>query len=623
MTYRSEKDISETELEYYEYKYYNELKKGRPKVKFSDLVYRCPYCPGKSKQDYLFKELLQHASAVITSRRRSIKEKARHLALKRYMRKYLDVKVHSELATKTECSKPHGDQGFVYPWKGIIANIKTEWKDGKHVGESGTRLREELSRKGFNPVRVHPLWNRWGHSGFAIAEFKSDWTGFNNAMSMEKSFEVDHCGKRDYYTATNLGDKLFGWMAHKDDYDSNGPIGVYLRKSADVKTISGKEAEDQRKASTLVSNLTNTLEVQSLHLKQIENEYQETSASLNKLIGQKEDKLKAYNEEMKKMQQNTRDHLEKIFLEHEKVTLHLEAQKKRLEQHEKQLQQREAQNETDRRKLHDEKKMNERAAVEQKKADENFLKLAEEHKKEKEKLHRKTIELEKKLDAKQALELEVERMRGALQVMKHMGDDGDFEMKKKMDQIIEDLNEKEEELDHMEQLNQTLIIKERKTNDEVQEARKELIAGLREVTARANIGVKRMGELDIKPFTTAAKRKFPKEEAAEKAMVLCSQWEDYLRDPSWHPFKIILDEGGKSKEVMNEEDEKLKNLKNEFGDEVYVAVTTALKEVNEYNASGRYIVPELWNFKEGKKATLKEGVLHILKKWRLLKQRSR
>lgn len=74
---------------------------------------------------------------------------------------------------------------------------------------------------------------------------------------------------------------------------------------------------------------------------------------------------------------------------------------------------------------------------------------------------------------------------------------------------------------------------------------------------------------------------------------------------------------------MDDEDEKLKNLKNELGDEVYAAVTTALKEVNEYNPSGRYIVPELWNFKEGKKATLKEGVLHILKKWRLLKQRSR
>lgn len=65
-------------------------------------------------------------------------------------------------------------------------------------------------------------------------------------------------------------------------------------------------------------------------------------------------------------------------------------------------------------------------------------------------------------------------MRGALQVMKHMSDD-DIEMKKKMDMIIEDLNEKVEELDHMEQLNQALIVKELKTNDELQEARKELI----------------------------------------------------------------------------------------------------------------------------------------------------
>lgn len=60
---------------------------------------------------------------------------------------------------------------------------------------------------------------------------------------------------------------------------------------------------------------------------------------------------------MRKMQQNTSDHLKKILLEHEQVSLRLEAQKKRLEQHEKQLRQREAQNETDRRKLHDEKKM--------------------------------------------------------------------------------------------------------------------------------------------------------------------------------------------------------------------------------------------------------------------------
>ncbi|KAB1225962.1 hypothetical protein CJ030_MR1G006670 [Morella rubra] len=185
-----------------------------------------------------------------------------------------------------------------------------------------------------------------------------------------------------------------------------------------------------------------------------------------------------------------------------------------------------------------------------------------------------------------------------------------------MDEIGKDLNEKEEELARMEELNQTLIVKERKTNDELQEARKELINGLREATARANIGIKIMGELDTKPFFAATKRKFSKEEADEKALEQCSQWEDYLRDPSWHPFKIIVDKAGNAKEVVDEEDEKLKNLKNEFDDEVYEAVTRALKEMNEYNPSGRYLVPEIWNFKVGRKATLKEGVIHLLTKWK-------
>lgn len=48
-----------------------------------------------------------------------------------------------------------------------------------------------------------------------------------------------------------------------------------------------------------------------------------------------------------------------------------------------------------------------------------------------------------------------------------------------------------------------------------------------------------MGELDEKPFHAAAKKKFNSEEAAEKAVAVCSLWEDYLRDPNWHPYKII------------------------------------------------------------------------------------
>jgi hypothetical protein len=85
-----------------------------------------------------------------SSRSRGVKEKARHLALERYMRRYLDVRDrskpsltktkgdHAEPSAVAECTMPDGDQEFVYPWKGIIANIKTEQKDGKYVAESGS-----------------------------------------------------------------------------------------------------------------------------------------------------------------------------------------------------------------------------------------------------------------------------------------------------------------------------------------------------------------------------------------------------------------------------------------------------------------------------------------------------
>ncbi|KAI3811587.1 hypothetical protein L1987_21313 [Smallanthus sonchifolius] len=93
------------------------------------------------------------------------------------------------------------------------------------------------------------------------------------------------------------------------------------------------------------------------------------------------------------------------------------------------------------------------AILEQKKADERVLKLAEYQKREKEKLHHKIIELQKKLDEKQGLELTIKQMKGALEVMKHMSDEQRLEAKKKMKSIQNDLKEKEEELEDLEWLN--------------------------------------------------------------------------------------------------------------------------------------------------------------------------
>lgn len=52
----------------------------------------------------------------------------------------------------------------------------------------------------------------------------------------------------------------------------------------------------------------------------------------------------------------------------------------------------------------------------------------------------------------------------------------------------------------------------------------------------------------------------------------------------------------------------MKELKGQWGEEACNAVVNALLELNEYNPSGRYVVSELWNFKEGRKANLKEVI---------------
>jgi hypothetical protein len=74
-------------------------------------------------------------------------------------------------------------------------------------------------------------------------------------------------------------------------------------------------------------------------------------------------------------------------------------------------------------------------------------------------------------------------------------------------------------------------------------------------------------------------------------------------------------------QILDDKDEKLVGLKKQLGEEVYKAVTTALLEINEYNASGSYVVSELWNNKENRKASISEAIQHVLKQWKAQKRR--
>ncbi|KAG6498547.1 factor of DNA methylation 1-like [Zingiber officinale] len=620
-------EISDSDIPDYEEKLYRHLQQGHFIVRNTNGTFRCPFCPGKKKQDYAYNELLQHATGIGASNRNG-NVKAKHRALAKYLNEDMVDHAASSQAVvlQPKSSKRKANEQYVFPWMGIIVNVQTEYKNGQYVGESGNRLKEQLSR--FHPLKVFSLWNFRGHTGNAIVDFSKDWNGFRDAMAFENHFEAEHYGEKNWLENKDRGSEIYGWMARADDYNNPGPIGDHLRKNGDLKTVDDIANEESRKTNSLVANLASEIEVKNKLLLESECKNTETTLSLDKMMEERDSLVHIYNEEIKKMQQLARDHSRKIIVENEKLRSELDSKRQELEVGRKQLDELVAKNDTDKRKLDADKKKNEMknsslelATMSKKKADEEVLRLLEVHQKEKETAVNKILHLERQLDQKQKLELEIQQMQGQLKIMKHIEGEDDAAMKKKIDDMTEQLREKVEEMEGLEDLNQTLIVKERQSNDELQDARKELINGLKDIgTVRATIGIKRMGELDMKQFLPICKQKFGKDEAESSSALYCSHWQDELRKPSWHPFKVITTEGI-CKEIIQEDDEKLQVLKEDLGEEIFNVVTTALLEMNEYNPSGRYPIPELWNFKENKKAKLQEGIQYILKQWKTHKRK--
>ncbi|MCL7038888.1 hypothetical protein MKW94_010041, partial [Papaver nudicaule] len=161
-------------------------------------------------------------------------------------------------------------------------------------------------------------------------------------------------------------------------------------------------------------------------------------------------------------------------------------------------------------------------------------------------MKKSNLEMVRARDQKIAAEtkrLKEDLLKGRTELEKDMARDNlelEFEASNyKITEMGEPLEKKERQHEDLENLYQILIAKERKSNDELQEAREELTRELREMPSRASIGVKRMGELDVKPFYDMCKRKYCNDEANVKAVEICTSWEVCLRNPHWHPFKII------------------------------------------------------------------------------------
>jgi len=88
--YRKSEHTRESNLEYYEHKYYNKLKDDYYKFKIFDSIYRCPFCYNK---DYSLTDLLTHASIIAGNSRKTVKDIVKHFVLIMYILKYHNVNV--------------------------------------------------------------------------------------------------------------------------------------------------------------------------------------------------------------------------------------------------------------------------------------------------------------------------------------------------------------------------------------------------------------------------------------------------------------------------------------------------------------------------------------------------
>ncbi|KAI3731098.1 hypothetical protein L1987_62281 [Smallanthus sonchifolius] len=324
----------------------------------------------------------------------------------------------------------------------------------------------------------------------------------------------------------------------------------------------GKIVSELRKARGLAVSLAREVDVKNQRIWEMERHNEHISSRLNSMIAEKDHMNHAFSDEMRKMQV--------IGLQNAKLKTELECQIS------------------------------------------NMHLLVQESEKLKEEVACQRKELEQRANELQKRESQLDNERTSFYIEKEKiaqnPFDSDYSMSVHINGLRDRLTEKEEELHDMDNLNQTLILREHMSNNELQAARKELINVLPQVLdSNTIIGLKRMGEVAQKPFQDVCMQKFSVHDWELRSVELSSLWQDKVNNPNWHPFKQVFKDG-KMQEIIDEDDDDLRELKSQWGEEACNAVVNALLELNEYNPSGRYVISELWNFKEGRKANLKEVI---------------
>ncbi|KAA3489383.1 factor of DNA methylation 1-like [Gossypium australe] len=173
---------------------------------------------------------------------------------------------------------------YILPWMGIIMNIVAESKNIDELRDKGYWLNRFVKYK---PSDVQCFWNEEDSTGQAVLTFTSKWVGFLNATEFEKAFESEHHAKKHWNgRQAQLGSNIYGWYARADDYHSDGPV----RKVGKLQTISGIVQETDQDRSYVLAKLAAEIDLTNENLNELRYKYNTTTTSLSRTL-EKRDRL--------------------------------------------------------------------------------------------------------------------------------------------------------------------------------------------------------------------------------------------------------------------------------------------------------------------------------------------
>lgn len=299
MSNSSESEVSESEIADYSEKPYAQLRDGKLKVKLKEETFKCPFCSGKKKQHYKYKDLLAHATGVAKgSASRKCKQKANHLALSRYLQNELagDAEPPRLQLRVYSAKKDQGvvDDVYVWPWMGIVIR-PLERNDDKGLMLDSAYWLKELAR--FNPLEVKTIWVEQDEAVAVVPKFNGGMDGFKSVTELEKEYVVKRCGKKDWIYKTGDGRfKTCGWCARADDFNSQGLVAEYLSTAGKLRSFSDISKEEKQKSSIVVDDLADKIVMTNEDLNKARYKYKEVTISLLRVLMEKDELDQTYKE---------------------------------------------------------------------------------------------------------------------------------------------------------------------------------------------------------------------------------------------------------------------------------------------------------------------------------------